>query len=930
MPYAHHQRVLLLITFLIAFAGVTSLFATHYRAGEISIRQVGDCTESLTIEASVVTYTKASRIQVDRDSVTVCWGDGVCERVGRVNGPGNPAQGVILENDTKVNIYRGLHTYLSRGSYVISMTDQNRNGGILNVNPPNSDQISFHIETRYTFTNPQFQGCNNTPVLVQAPVDVGCVGKVFTHNPAAVDEDNDSLSFHFAIPQQDVRVDVPNYTFPNQISAGPDNQLTIDERKGDIVWDAPQRAGEYNLAIIIVEYRNGIPIDTVFRDMQILVNACDNEPPLIQTSVEEICVVAGAFVEIEVNAVAPLFETEQKVKLTASGGPFEEPVSPATFEPNPGFFEEDPVTKFLRWQTTCEHISDQYYTVVIRAVDDFFGNSSGLATLKSIRIKVVGPPPEDVTLTSTLGNTLVTWDLPYQCDNALDNFFQGFTVWRREGSNSFPLDTCEPGLDGKGYTQLTPFPIRTMTDNRYSYLDETVEPGKSYCYRVLAVFAQTTAGGLYSYNPVESLPSEEACLQANRDVPLITNVDVETTSSTDGTIKVCWSKPDAADLDTLTNPGPYVYEVLRADGQTNQETDFQTIGIQFTSASFALANDTCFTDVGLNTNDQAYSYRINFYVEEDRFAGVTQGASSIFLGIAPTNQANQLSWSALVPWDNYQYVIYRQNTAGTFDSIATVADLSYRDEGLENGVSYCYKIKGVGTYGIDDIVDPIINFSQEVCAIPVDNEPPCAPILSVSNVCDSGFDCKNEAELVNTLQWESPATLCPAEGADVQTYDLYYAINEESEFSLIASIDDPSVINFEHKTEKGLAGCYKMVARDTLGNTSPFSNTVCVDNCPFYQLPNTFTPNGDGQNDVFTPFPYCFITSVQFKAFNRWGQLVYETTDPAINWNGNNLANQPLASGTYYYTCSVFENRFSSVEQAPLILSGFIELVRGE
>ncbi len=181
---------------------------------------------------------------------------------------------------------------------------------------------------------------------------------------------------------------------------------------------------------------------------------------------------------------------------------------------------------------------------------------------------------------------------------------------------------------------------------------------------------------------------------------------------------------------------------------------------------------------------------------------------------------------------------------------------------------------------------------------------------------------------MNTLQWESPASLCPEEGADVQAYDLYYARNEESEFSLIASIDDPSIINFEHRAENGLAGCYKIVAIDTLGNRSPFSNTVCVDNCPFYQLPNTFTPNGDGQNDLFTPFPYCFITSVKFKAFNRWGQVVFETSDPAINWDGNNLAGQALASGTYYYTCAVFENRFSNEEQSSQLLSGFIELIR--
>lgn len=905
------------------------LQATHYRAGEISVRQVGNCTESLTIEASVVTYTKASRINVDRDSVLVCWGDGQCEVVGRVNGPGSPPQGVNLENDTKVNIYRTTHTYLSRGSYVISMTDQNRNGGILNVNPPNSEQISFHIETRYTFTNPQFQGCNDTPILRQAPIDIGCVGKVFTHNPAADDINDDSLSYHFAIPQQDVRTPVPNYSFPDEITAGPDNRITIDERTGNIVWDAPQKAGEYNLAIIIVEHRNGVPIDTVFRDMQILVKECDNEPPVVQTSVDEICVVAGEFLEIEVNAAAPLFETDQRVRLTAAGSPFNEVISPATFEPPSENFEEAPVTKFFRWQTSCEHISDQFYTVVFRAVDNFFPDGTGLATLKSVRIKVVGPPPEGVQLEADMGTNLITWDQPYVCDQAANNFFQGFTVWRRESSNNFALDECVPGLDGQGYTKLTTFPIQTTTAGRYSYLDEEIEAGKTYCYRILAVFAQVTPGGLYSFNPVESLPSAEVCVQSDRDVPLITKVDVRSTSNVDGEIEVCWAKPQVEDLDTLSHPSPYTYEVLRALGQTGNDADFQVTGVTFTSPSFANANDTCFVDGSLNTVDVAYSYRVNFYVADDQLLGATPPASSIFLSVTPTNEANQLSWTALVPWDNYEYIVYRQNLNGGFDSLTTTLSVSYRDEGLVNGSVYCYKIEGRGTYGIDNIADPLINFSQEVCASPFDDVPPCPPTLTVSNVCDSGLDCKNEEALFNTLNWESPLTICPEESGDLAGYDIYFTPTPDEAYTLIASIDDFELTQFEHRPDVGLAGCYRILARDSLGNQSAFSPTVCVDNCPFYDLPNTFTPNGDGQNDRFVPYPYCFIDRVEFKVFNRWGGLVYETTDPDLNWDGNNLRGEALANGTYYYTCQVYENRFSNTEQPPIVLSGYIELLRG-
>ena len=82
------------IFFLVLFVTfIPNLYATHNRAGEISISQVGDCTSSLTIKATITTYTKTSSIQADRDTLFICWGDGKCEKVGRYNGGGSVPKG---------------------------------------------------------------------------------------------------------------------------------------------------------------------------------------------------------------------------------------------------------------------------------------------------------------------------------------------------------------------------------------------------------------------------------------------------------------------------------------------------------------------------------------------------------------------------------------------------------------------------------------------------------------------------------------------------------------------------------------------------------------------------------------------------------------------------------------------------------------------
>ena len=71
------------------------------------------------------------------------------------------------------------------------------------------------------------------------------------------------------------------YVFPDQISPGPNNNISIDPNTGDMIWDAPQRIGEYTVAILIQEFREGILVGEILRDMQIEVRGCNNRPARI-------------------------------------------------------------------------------------------------------------------------------------------------------------------------------------------------------------------------------------------------------------------------------------------------------------------------------------------------------------------------------------------------------------------------------------------------------------------------------------------------------------------------------------------------------------------------------------------------------------------------------------------------------------------------
>ena len=917
-----HYLHLALFVMLLLFLNPEKVKATHNRAGSIWIEQIGP----LTIRATVITYTKASSVSADRDTVDINWGDGSpLHKVARSNGGG---RGVFLGNDIKYNEYVSTYTYPGRGTYVVSMTDPNRNGGILNVNFPNSDLIPFYIQTVFTFLNSNFQGTNTTPRLLQPPIDKGCVGKTFVYNVNAYDPDGDSIAYRLITPYQDKGIVVPLYEFPDRINTNPPrpNIITLDEKTGQFTWKTPQIRGEYNIAFLILSYRHGqaTPIDSTIRDIQVLIEDCNNDPPKVET-IDKICVVAGQFLKFPVRATDP--NVGQKVQLSALGGPFEVKYSRATFLGSQGRFLVPPVIDTFKWQTTCEHIAEYPYNIVFKAVDNFF-DTTGLVDLKTVQIKVVGPPPEDVRVVSGSGQATVSWKQPYICESAKDKYWYAYSVWRKEGSNPFAVDTCSPGLDGKGYERIVYDTIFPFAGGRYTYVDKNVERGKTYCYRVLAHFAKRTSSG-NPFNFVPSLPSKEACVQLQRDIPLITNATVEETSPSVGSILVRWTKPVANDLDTLLNPGPYKYIVQRAQGIT--KTGFQTIaGATFTSPSFLGLKDTIWLDKSLNTTQFPYSYRIAFYTRGDSLMGYSPVASSHFLTIRSSDRINILTIDKDVPWTNERYDIFRLNrTTNQYDSIGTTITQTYTDEGLVNKTEYCYYARAVGTYGIVGIASPLINLSQRACGTPTDTVPPCPPKLTITNNCDSTGRTA-ETAIFNLLRWTNPKNNCKG-SEDLTKYYVYYADTEGGQFQKIGTITkiNDTILSHQNVVNHSVAGCYYVTALDSIGNESARSNVICVDNCPFYLLPNAFTPNGDGDNEIFKPINLRFIAKVDFKVFNRWGQLVFETDNPLLNWDGKNAKGDALADGTYFYTCKVFEQRVGGAVLSNKILNGYIELIRG-
>ncbi|NQU34234.1 MAG: hypothetical protein HQ521_13470, partial [Bacteroidetes bacterium] len=624
-------------TIFIIFLYAFSAMATHQRAAEITYKHL----YGLTYEFTITMYTKTSSpADNDRFFMPISWGDGTGDEIERIYFDEIPN---VL--DISLNIYRGNHTYPGPSTYTVSVEDPNRNFGVINI--PNSVNVPMFVQTELLI-NP-FLGYNTSVVLLNPPIDQGCVGKTFIHNAGAYDPDGDSLSYKLVVCKGAGGWDIPGYAYPTA-----SEYFKIDSITGDLIWETPVLQAEYNVAFDIEEWRYGIKISTVRRDMQINIVACDHDPPEIY-SIDDTCVLAGDFLQFEVTAIDP---DQTNIELMAFGGPFEQSQNPAYIEPDPAS-GSDTVTTTFNWPTLCSHVRLEPYTTIFKARDNGF--PVNLVNFKTVFIKVIAPAPENL-IAEPLGSGInLGWEKS-TCNNAI-----GYHIYRRSGPSGWEPDYCETGVPSYTGFKL----LKEIDDiNTINYRDdndgEGLVHGIDYCYRVIAVF----------FDQAESYASNEACAYLKRDVPIITHVSNDSTDLNIGKAMAIWSKP--IELDTIQYPGPYKYLLYRNDGiiwPDNGEL----------IATFSSLDDTIFHDgdVNLNTHNGPYSYRVDIENLTVKPIGRSQKASSVFIRTEPTDHEIKLLWVPKVPWDIEYSVIYRKDPGSTtYDSVGLTNYGYYRDKGL--------------------------------------------------------------------------------------------------------------------------------------------------------------------------------------------------------------------------------------------------------
>ena len=158
-----------------------------------------------------------------------------------------------------------------------------------------------------------------------------------------------------------------------------------------------------------------------------------------------------------------------------------------------------------------------------------------------------------------------------------------------------------------------------------------------------------------------------------------------------------------------------------------------------------------------------------------------------------------------------------------------------------------------------------------------------------------------------------------APGSHIRLDPVVTGSIDYSQWTPSTGLDNPSLLQAVASPVETTV--YQLEVKSVSGCVATASEKVEV----FYNLsmPNAFTPNGDGHNDVFRIPPVLNLTIEGFSVYNRWGALVFTTNNSLVGWDGR-TGGQGQPAGTYVWVVSYYD----PLTRQSVMKKGTVELIR--
>ena len=154
----------------------------------------------------------------------------------------------------------------------------------------------------------------------------------------------------------------------------------------------------------------------------------------------------------------------------------------------------------------------------------------------------------------------------------------------------------------------------------------------------------------------------------------------------------------------------------------------------------------------------------------------------------------------------------------------------------------------------------------------------------------------------------------------IAKYELYRALPGTSGFQLYQTYPTPTTDNFNNGQDN-YQQIFRIKAYELGGNRVSWSNDIVINFEPVVFIPDAFTPNQNGLNEVFLPYTGG-IKSFHLTIYNRWGEKIFESLDATQGWDG--YVNGKMAMDGIY----VYDFRYSDFKDKRYQNTGTLHLIR--
>ncbi|MEY2899438.1 MAG: hypothetical protein RL138_1491 [Bacteroidota bacterium] len=291
--------------------------------------------------------------------------------------------GAYFINGTEVYHYYDTITFKHYGKFMISWLNCCRNLAILNMTSPASENLYLNTVVTVDSLAP-----NSTPIFLNPPVTLAQKNMYWNYNPLPYDADGDSIAWQLATPLSlGTLYPVMGYTIPR---SNPLQAFTLDTITGQISW-MPDTIGHFVASFLVSEFRNGLKIGEIRRDMQIIVVEDSTNNNGLKFATGSWNLNAQGYFEIPVLVNTPntltVIATDNDndyCNLSGSGETFILKPNPSTLSVTPG---NGVVNATYSWTPSMANLRNNNYLTVFRG-DELHGMNHYITDL-TVGFKVV-------------------------------------------------------------------------------------------------------------------------------------------------------------------------------------------------------------------------------------------------------------------------------------------------------------------------------------------------------------------------------------------------------------------------------------------------------------------------------------------------------------------------------------------------------------